>query len=54
MKKGTGKGFMAKAESASGRKGSYVMTIVRGVCSLVRGLKVTFVEFFTRKTTVND
>ncbi|MDR2138575.1 MAG: 4Fe-4S binding protein [Tannerella sp.] len=39
------------AESASKRKESYVVVIVRGICSLVRGLKVTLVEFFTRKTT---
>ncbi|MDR1455684.1 MAG: 4Fe-4S binding protein [Tannerella sp.] len=39
------------AETARKRKGSYVAAIARGTCSLIRGLKVTFVEFFTRKTT---
>ncbi|MDR2042107.1 MAG: 4Fe-4S binding protein [Tannerella sp.] len=33
------------------KKDGYVVAIIRSVCSLVRGLKVTFVEFFTRKTT---
>jgi NADH-quinone oxidoreductase subunit I len=39
------------AESARKKKGGYMASIVRGTCSLVRGLKVTAVEFFTRKTT---
>ncbi|MDR1676519.1 MAG: 4Fe-4S dicluster domain-containing protein [Tannerella sp.] len=40
-----------RADSAPKRKEGYVVAIVRGIYSLVRGLKVTFVEFFTRKTT---
>ncbi|MDR2470259.1 MAG: 4Fe-4S binding protein [Tannerella sp.] len=33
------------------RKQGYVADIVYGLHSLLKGLKVTFVEFFTRKTT---
>jgi NADH-quinone oxidoreductase subunit I len=40
-----------RAESAQKKQAGYAVAIVRGVWSLVRGLKVTFVEFFTRKTT---
>ncbi|MDR3260871.1 MAG: 4Fe-4S binding protein [Tannerella sp.] len=29
----------------------YLSRIIRGICSLVTGLRVTFVEFFTKKTT---
>ncbi|MDR3193753.1 MAG: 4Fe-4S binding protein [Tannerella sp.] len=33
------------------RKQGYVAGIVKGICSLLKGMKVTLVEFFTRKVT---
>ena len=33
------------------RKRGYIESIVYGLWTLIKGLKVTFIEFFTKKTT---